>query len=225
MYSKDNDRRENLYNGRQQYNKPTNRPAPLPEGFALYYIAAICPDTVNRQVQIFKQYMQDKYGSKAAQKSPAHLTIVPPFKAEEDIEKLLLDFVATYNFGLVPFDIRLNGFNHFDNKVLFVDVMHNDSLNAMVKDINTQFGTEFPSINFRTKPDFHPHVTIATRDIPEHKFNEVWAYFQQQQIDAAYTCKELSVMKLGRGVWQQLYIRAETPDRLGFEKKSVDFEK
>ncbi len=204
MYSRDNDSRENRYNGRQQYNRAANRPAPMPEGFALYYIAAICPDTVNSQVQVFKKYMQDKYGSRAAQKSPAHLTIVPPFKAEEDIEKPLLDFVATYNFGMVPFDIRLNGFNHFGNKVVFVDVMPNESLNAMEKDINMQFGVEFPAIIFRTKPDFHPHVTIATRDIPEERFDEVWAYFQQQQIDALYTCKELSVMKLDRGVWQQL---------------------
>jgi 2'-5' RNA ligase len=204
MYSRDNDSRENRYNGRQQYNRPSNRPVPLPEGFALYYIAAICPDEVNNQVQVFKQYMHDKYGSRAAQKSPAHLTIVPPFKAEEDMEKLLLEFVATYNFGIVPFDIRLNGFNHFDNKVLFVDVVPNDSLNEMEKDINIQFGTEFPAIIFRTKPDFHPHVTIATRDIPENKFDEVWAYFQQQQIDAQYTCKELFVMKLDRGVWQKL---------------------
>ncbi|MES2774227.1 MAG: 2'-5' RNA ligase family protein [Bacteroidota bacterium] len=204
MYSRDNDSRENRYNGRPQYNRSSNRPAPLPEGFALYYIAALCPGDVNEQVSRFKLYMQEKYGSRAAQKSPAHLTIVPPFKAEEDMEKLLKDFVEAYNVGLVPFEVQLKNFDHFEGRVLFVDVVPNEALNAMEQDVNTQFTSEFPSIIFRTKPEFHPHVTIATRDIPEHKFNEIWQYFQQQQLDAVYPCKELTVMKLDRGVWQQL---------------------
>lgn len=204
MYNRDNEIRENRYHGRPQYNRPSNRTAPLPEGFALYYIAAICPEDINVQVNVFKQYMQEKYGSRAAQKSPAHLTIVPPFKAEEDMEKQLRDFVDTYSFGMIPFDIQLKNFEHFGTHVLFVDVVENESLKAMEQDINTQFSSEFPSIIFRTRPEFHPHVTIATRDIPEHRFEEIWAHFQQQQMDAVYPCKALSVMKLTRGIWQPL---------------------
>ena len=204
MYNRENDNRENRYSGRSQYNRHQNRPAPLPEGFALYYIAAICPNNIDEKVKVYKQYMQEKYGSRAAQKSPAHLTIVPPFKAEEDMEKLLNDFVATYNFSLVPFEIQLKNFNHFGNRVLYVDVVPNETLNGMENDINTQFGEEFPSIIFRSKPEFHPHVTIATRDIPEHKFDEVWEYFKQEQIEVLYPCRNLSVMKLVRGVWEHI---------------------
>jgi len=203
MYSRENDNREDRYNGRPQYRRRSNAPTPLPEGFALYYIGAICPEDVNEKVSVYKQYMLDKYGSRAAQKSPAHLTIVPPFKAEEDMEKRLDDFVATYNFSLIPFEIQLKGFNHFTNSVLFVDALPNEALNSMEQELNTQFTAAFPSIIFRTKPMFHPHVTIATRDIPENRFEEIWDYFQQQEIEVAYLCKAVSLMKLIRGVWQK----------------------
>ncbi len=129
---------------------------------------------------------------------------MPPFKTEENTERLLLNFVETYNFVIIPFNIQLNGFNHFGNRVLYVDVMPSVSLSDMEKDINIQFGKEFPLIIFRNKQAFHPHVTIATRDISEHKFNVVWHYFLQHMIDAKNDCKELSLMKLDKEVWHRI---------------------
>ncbi|MEO7311634.1 MAG: 2'-5' RNA ligase family protein [Chitinophagaceae bacterium] len=204
MYKSDNRNREERYNGRPQYDRRNDRPAPLPEGVALYYIGTVCPVDVNEKVVGYKQYMQEKFGSRAAQKSPAHLTLVPPFRAEEDMESRLLDFIEAFNIGIVPFDIELNGFDHFGNKVLFVQVAGNESLKALEMEINHQFVTSFPAITFRSKPDFHPHVTIATRDIPEHRFEEAWNYIKQQEFNAIYACKELKVMKLANGFWKEI---------------------
>lgn len=190
----------------QQYqrNPMHNRPAPLPEGFALYYIAVHCPEEVNSHVNLFKDYMQQKYGCRAARKSDAHLTIIPPFKAEEDVESQLKDFLSTYNIGVVPFEIELKNFGHFGNRVIYVDVVPNEKLNAVEQDINKQFTESFPSIIFRTKPDFNPHVTIATRDIPEYRFDEAWQYFEHQQFQAAFTCNGLSLYKLADHKWSVL---------------------
>lgn len=206
MYQDRNSNRDRGgYNRRpqSQYDRrPFNRPAPLPEGFALYYIAATCPDEVNMHIDLFKNYMQQKFGSRAAQKSPAHLTIVPPFKAEEDLQGQLNDFVTTHNIGVVPFDIELKDFGHFSNRVIFVDVVPNPSLNNLEQDVNKQFSETFPSIIFRTRPEFNPHVTIATRDIPEDRFDEAWAYFEHQQFNIGFTCNGLSLYKLVNGKWE-----------------------
>jgi len=63
MYQDRNrDRDRGGYNRRPQYDRPQyNRPAPIPEGFALYYIAAPCPDEVNTHIHLFKDYMQQKF--------------------------------------------------------------------------------------------------------------------------------------------------------------------
>lgn len=188
---------------RPQYDrKPFNRPAPLPEGFALYYIAVSCPEEINTHVKLFKDYMQQQYGCRAAQKSEAHLTVVPPFKAEEDIEAQLADFVSTYNIGVVPYDIQLKNFGHFGERVIYIDVVPNESLNKIEKDINAQFTEGFPSIIFRTKPDFNPHVTIATRDIPENRFDEAWQYFEKQQFDMSFNTTGLTLYKLTNFKWE-----------------------
>jgi len=203
MYNKrDENRKGGQYERRPPYDPRPNRPAPLPEGFALYYIGTLCPGAINEKVGAYKQYMQTAYGCRAAQKSPAHLTLVPPFKAEEDLEPLLQEFVTAYNTGIIPFEIQLRNFDHFNKRVLFVDVVPNEELTLLEKNVNLQFSEAFPSIIFRTKPEFHPHVTIATRDIPEHKFDEIWDYFQQQSMDASFTCNSLTVLKLEKGVWE-----------------------
>lgn len=205
MYSK---RDENRPGGGNDYRPAYNtggRPAPLPEGFALYYIAAVCPANINEKISSYKQYLQSQYGCRAAQKSPAHLTIVPPFKAEEDLEPLLTGFIQDYSRQIVAFDIQLQGFNHFNRRVLFVDVAPNEKLADMESNVNLQFSEQFPSIIFRTKPDFHPHVTIATRDIPEHKFDEIWNYFSEgASIKDSFQCSAISLLKLRQGLWSSV---------------------
>jgi hypothetical protein len=59
----------------RRFDKPKR--APLPEGFSLFYLAIECPEDINERVEAMKDYMEEKYGCKAAKKSPAHLTIVP----------------------------------------------------------------------------------------------------------------------------------------------------
>lgn len=197
-----NSKRPSFRNNRREQQRNYRRPSPIPDGFALYYIAVVCPDEINEKINEYKDYMQQKYGCRAAQKSPAHLTIIPPFKAEEDLETVFKDFISSFNVGLVPFDIQLKNFSHFGNRVISVDVAPNDTLSRLEQELNEQFMGQFKSIIFRNRPEFHPHVTIATRDIPEYKFDEAWDHFSQQNIETSFTCKSLSVLKLVRGVWE-----------------------
>jgi 2'-5' RNA ligase len=212
-----NNRRENYnrgdrggrggFGGRRPYgNRPQQhqqRRNPLPEGFSLFYVAVVCPDNIEAQVADFKKYMEDKYGCRAASKSPAHITIVPPFRAEDEIEKNLLDFVNTYNMGVVPFDIQLKGYNQFADRVLFIDVTPNEQLNSLEQECMTEFTAQFPSIIFGVKPPFNPHVTIATRDIPEGRIGEARNYFETNHpFDTSFEARELKLFKLDRGWWK-----------------------
>ncbi len=178
---------------------------PLPEGFSLFYISILCPDAVENKVKVFKDYMLEKFACKAAAKSPAHITIIPPFRAEDDLIPSLLDFVTTFNIGVVPFDISLNGYGQFGDRVLFIDVAPNESLQSLEKECSAEFNEKFPSIIFRTKPDFNPHITLATRDIPEGKISEARQYFEtQHSIEESFEAASLALMKLDNGWWKRV---------------------
>jgi len=202
-----------MYRERGNFKKPgrfqvSNRPQqrrhnPLPEGFSLFYIAIVCPENIEHKVKEFKQYMEQRYGCRAALKSPAHLTIIPPFRAEDEMEKHLLDFVQTFNMGMLPIDIALDGYGNFGDRVLFADVSPNASLSSLEKEAMQEFSTQFPAIIFGMKPEFNPHVTIATRDIPEGKLAEAKEYFQANHpLKESFNSKELALMKLVNGWWE-----------------------
>jgi 2'-5' RNA ligase len=189
---------------RRQFDKPKR--APLPEGFSLFYIAIECPDEVNEKMEVLKEYMQQKYGCRAARKSPAHLTIVPPFRAEDELQKELLDFVTTFNMGLVPFPIQLKDYGQFAERVLFVDVESpNESLYNLEKECMQEFSDKFPGIIFGMKPDFNPHVTIATRDIPEGTLSASRTYFEANHpINEQFEAASLSLFRLENGWWKKV---------------------
>ena len=188
------------FGGRPQFNKP--RQSSIPEGFSLFYIAVVCPQQVDEQINVFKDYMEQTYGCRSAKKSPAHLTVVPPFKAEDELQDELKSFVDAYNVGIVPFDIQIKGFGAFGERVLFADVTPNQNLQELEQECMKEFVEKFPSIIFGLKPDFNPHVTIATRDIPEGKFGEAMEYLKTRDLDITHAVKELHLLRLVRGRWE-----------------------
>ncbi len=191
--------RNNNRGGYQQQNRrPVNR---IPEGFSLFYMAAKCPEAIDEKIGSFKSYMNEKYGCRAAQKSPAHITVVPPFKAEDETLESLKAFVDEFNMTIIPISLELNGFGAFGERVIFVDITKNDDLHKLEQTCMAEFTEKFPGIIFGLKPDFNPHVTIATRDIPEGKFNEAFEYFTQQQYNDSFTCNALKLFKLENNVW------------------------
>jgi 2'-5' RNA ligase len=197
--------RGNFKPGRFQGNRPQQqrRHNPIPEGFSLFYIAIVCPSSIEEKVKDFKVYMEQQYGCRSALKSPAHLTIIPPFRAEDEMEKHLLDFIQTFNMGMLPIDINLNGYSNFGERVLFVDVSPNNALTSLEKEATDEFNNQFPAIIFGMKPEFNPHVTIATRDIPEGKLPEAKAYFESNHpMNETFNAKELVLMKLVNGWWE-----------------------
>ena len=174
----------------------------IPEGFSLYYMAVVCPEPINDEVKELKGHMNATYGSEAASKSPAHLTIVPPFRAEDELENSLKEFAEIFSMGIVPFELTLSGIGQFGERVLYLDVEESEQLHALERECMAEFEEKFPSILFGMKPEFHPHVTVATRDIPEGKIGEARQWLENtfdKKLD--FEVKEIRVLKLERGYW------------------------
>ena len=59
----------------------------------MYFIVLVLPPLLNEKVLHWKNFMYQRYECKVGLKSPAHITIVPPFWMEEENEKMLLEDV------------------------------------------------------------------------------------------------------------------------------------
>jgi 2'-5' RNA ligase len=56
--------------------------------------------------------------------------------------------------------------------------------------------------NYREKP-FHPHITIAFRDLKKAIFNEAWDYYSNRLFQEEFTAESVTLLKHNGQFWTQ----------------------
>lgn len=170
----------------------------------MYFVAIVLPEHLNRQVLVFKKYMLEKHGCRVGLKSPAHITIIPPFWMDELHEPILVTDTAAVSSRFAPFEIATANFACFRPRTIFIDVRKNsmlDALKAAADDVFHQ--RELYGISPEDRP-FRPHITIATRDLPKHGFAASWPYFAEKIFEESWTAEGLSILRHNRKEWEVL---------------------
>ena len=167
----------------------------------MYFIALVAPDEINQKILKWKEWMKERFSCEVALRSPAHITLIPPFWMQPDLEKVLIDSIKEFSAGVKSFSILLKDFSCFQPKVIFTNVVKNDELLHLKQDLE-QFlisANKFP-IN---KDDrvFHPHVTLATRDLYKKAFYEAWEYFKEKKYEAQWQAEGLSLLRHNQKKW------------------------
>jgi 2'-5' RNA ligase len=166
----------------------------------MYYAAIVCPPEVNEKVLQFKQQMRDRFGCTAALKSPAHITLIPPFWLEKTREQELIKTVASFESSH-ELTIQLEGFSHFNRKVLFIQVKENPGLFELKKQTEFHFIQSMGNVINPDNRSFHPHITIATRDLKPGDFMLAWEYFSGKKFTGIFNTNTLSLLRLDPAKW------------------------
>jgi 2'-5' RNA ligase len=148
--------------------------------------------------------MKENYGSKVGLKSPAHITIVPPFWMEEEKEQNLKEDMETISRNFPAFELGAANFSAFKPRTIFVAVEHNDSLNALKKASDNFFRQSDYKIKIENRP-FHPHITIATRDLHKKDFAEAWPHFQDSEFKERFVAEGISLLKHNGRHWDVVF--------------------
>lgn len=160
----------------------------------LFFVAVLLPDDLNEKISEWKRYMKQHYGCKVALRSPAHITLVPPFNLKDE-QVAALDSSLTYIANKQKtFSIALNGFSAFPQGVIYVRVGKSPEL----PDLKSMVEEELVSKSFPIKVDERPfvaHVTIANRDIGKADFSDAWAFFKEQKYEASFSADHLALLK------------------------------
>lgn len=166
----------------------------------LYFLAVIPPEPVQSEIMDKKKIASKLFNSSHSLNSPAHITLIPPFYASHsEIKKFsnaLKEFISSYN----PIEIDLKDFNKFGNRVIFVDLLPNEELNAFQKDLFRLFKKHFPK--YKKDNRFHPHITVAFKDLHEEVFQKAWEYFNQLPYKAYFLMNHFYLLKHENKYWQ-----------------------
>jgi 2'-5' RNA ligase len=170
----------------------------------MYFIAILVPPEVNKKVLEWKYYMREHFGCVVAMKSPAHITLVSPFWMNEELESVFSEDVQSFSSDQIPFKIELQDFDAFRPKVIFLHVNPTEKLSKLRSDLETRLLelSKYP-IKQEERP-FHPHVTIANRDLMRKDFPEAFKYFQKIAYKQNFIATEICLLKHLNGEWTTL---------------------
>ncbi|RYF84849.1 MAG: hypothetical protein EON98_08095, partial [Chitinophagaceae bacterium] len=112
----------------------------------------------------------------------------------------------------ISFLITTNNFSAFKPRTLFIAVAENESLNMLKKASDQSFRHSDYKMKIENWP-FHPHITIATRDLHKKDFVEAWPMFEGKIFLEEFEASRLSLLRHNGRHWDVVYTSAFAQQR------------
>ena len=167
----------------------------------MYFIALVASKEINEDVLKWKHWMKEQFGCVVALRSPAHITLIPPFWMEDALENKLQNEMNIFSQQQIPFEIHLKHFAAFKPRVIYVEVAPNKILDLLREDL-CQFLINTKLFSFKTdESPWHPHITIAARDLHKKAFHEAWQIFKEKNYEASWITPGISLLRHNQKNW------------------------
>ena len=170
----------------------------------LYFIAIIPPNELQEKITTFKQDFANRFNSKKALKVSPHITLKAPFKFSPDMHGELLRWFTDLHLLQKQFSIQLKNFGAFENKrnpVVFVQPILTKELQALQQQLIASFASVFPGNVHPTDLDFHPHMTIAYRDLSFEMFKQAWTEYKHKSFDETFEADAIYLLQHDSKKW------------------------
>jgi 2'-5' RNA ligase len=165
----------------------------------------VLPEELNEEILRYKKLMEEKYKCKVGLKSPAHITIIPPFWADGSKEPELLRDVDTVSKHYPSFIIQTHHFSRFGVRTIFIDVTPNILLQELKMRVSGFFQDQSTFHLKAEQRPFHPHITIATRDLFKKDFHDAWPLFRDREYRREWKVEGLSVLRHNKKNWEVIH--------------------
>lgn len=160
-----------------------------------FFVALVPPQSIQDYANEVKQYFAEQYGSRAAQKSPPHITLQPPFEWDDEAIPQLKQGLGAFASTQKEVPITLSGFGAFVPRVIYINVVKTPELlhlyRALLAEMETSLGIVDPVAKQRP---FAPHMTVAFRDLTRQSFRAAWSEFQTRSLNFEFVASDLTLL-------------------------------
>lgn len=170
----------------------------------LYFIALIPNRELRDKITLLKQDFANRFNSNKALKVYPHITLKAPFKCKETAHRELVNWFDGLKIKQQAFSIRLKNFGAFENKnspVIYVNPILNNELKYLQKELIASFSSLFPGDIHAVDINFHPHVTIAYRDLSPAMFKQAWEEYNEKVFDDVFDVNAFYLLQHDTKKW------------------------
>lgn len=169
----------------------------------LYFLALIPPSPLKDEVHELKLEIKERFDSAHSLKAPPHITLLSPFRLndsnKDEVEIILKKFGRSFK----PFEVQLKNFSTFENRVIFIDVEKKPDLMDIQLQLENmaRFNSNLFNYKYEDRP-YHPHLTLAFKDLTPENFKRAWDEFRNQTFDATFTANAIYLLKHTGKRWE-----------------------
>ena len=177
----------------------------------LYFLAITLPETLSQKIIEIQEDIANRFKSQASLKIMPHITLKAPFRFPEDKHESILHWFSDIPVSVEPFQVKLKNFSAFHNKnkpVLYINPEPSSPLMSLQKQIRDFYQESFPSekvMNYEV--DYHPHLTVAFRDLQPALFAEAWEKFKEKDFNESFEVGNFHLLQHQIKRWQIIRTR------------------
>ncbi|MCE7042563.1 2'-5' RNA ligase family protein [Dyadobacter sp. CY312] len=176
----------------------------------LYFLAIVLPEDLQRRIVAIEEYIANNYNSHKSLRIIPHITLKAPFTIDAAKHQMVRDWFVNLNVQAKTFDIELKNFGSFANKnhpVIYINPILSKNLSFLQTQIIDQFVVNFPEIAIMNhERHFHPHVTVAYRDLTPEQFLPAWEDFRERSFLAKFPVHDFHLLQHNGIKWNTIDI-------------------
>lgn len=173
----------------------------------LYFIAIRPGELVSNHITAMQREISQKYFTQKALSVFPHITLVQPFKRFQEAEVEMHLNLERFFSAVRPLEIKLSGMGCFNNpsgKVIFINVKTDPSLMELHKQLAEFLRKELKFTPRESSLVFHPHITLAYRDLTAENFRRAWPLYENKSFEASFKVQQVGLYKHDFRQWQLL---------------------
>lgn len=166
-----------------------------------YFLAIVPEGEIQDKCTEIKNEIRDQFNVKYALKSPAHITLKMPFSYNEAKEEKLIQALRKFLIQFEPFPISIGGVDTFGKRVIFLKIKADDRLAKLQSELKSFCKRELNLVDELSDRNFHPHMTIAFKDLKEIHFGDILNLVRKKSLKEELVVARVHLLKRIEGRW------------------------
>lgn len=161
----------------------------------LKLLAIVLPEPAYSFVIEQQNYIASTWGPRHALRTPPHLTLIEPLALSANEITIIESLCSKAAASHTAFHIRVCGYGAFVPRVVFINPIIPTDLIQLQSEMRTKIQEIIPDVLKKYEErTFHPHITVAHRDMNTDQFEMMWGYFENLKLDLEFTIDRFHIL-------------------------------
>ena len=169
-----------------------------------HFIGVLLPEDITLTLEDCRRYMREAYGCKSGHGTLIHVTLIPPFRLQEEYSTA--DLVRAIEKDVLPkglgFTAHIDNFDAFGDRTLFANVIASDSWTKLRNETVKAILNACPGCTKKDQRPFKPHGTVSNRDIPAGVMTDALQVMNEMQLAEDFPVDNITIFERKGSRWE-----------------------